>query len=496
MKFTLALLLIAGTAAAAPQNPIPSRRVDRPLRSAGTLDWATGTWSQATGSFAAAPGGLVVFDNTCNWTGGARFADVLNCWQLYDEGRIPSASSGPLGNLPGVFDCQVLCGFDFAYCTADAGPIPIQIGFVQGLQSSGIGGSCAGQPLTGRAPSPPLPPQNFGAGDIYIDLTGAGLPGSPTPPNQVCWIVTIDLSGVPNTGYQGFPFRADGDCSWDAGGQDESDFDRFSWTFETRGLAALTPNATGPVIAGEPSAAPPGAGSYGLPPGNDPLTGNPCGTGLGIFDGFWINVNGQPVGSTAMQGCLSQPGGGSPPLGSNCYFFGGYPGNPFSNFYLRLWASGQNCTSTNCQAAFANPFVYCSSKQTCVPCKPGLITTGVPSATGPGFDVQAMGVDAFINGLLFYGQNGPANVPFLGGTLCVTPPLRRTPIQNAGGIAAFTCTGMFTFDFQQWIASGIDATLQIGSTVNAQYWYREPPCGPGPGGGRGLSNAVQFTWTP
>lgn len=497
MKSSLATFLLVGSAAALPQGAV-DRLPARTPRSAGVLDWATGTWSPGGG--VPAPGGTVVFDNTCSWTGGLQYAPLVDCWQFYDEGRIPSQSvMGPFGNLPDVYDCQVLCGFELAYCTTEPSPIPIQIGFIQGLQSSGIGGTCSGQALTGKAPSGPLPPQNFDdPGDVYIDLSGAGLPGSPAPPNQACWIVTIDLTSVPNTGYQGLPFRADGDCFWDAGPQGVgAEFDRFAWTFETKGLAGSVPNGTGPIIAGDPAAAPPGAGSYGTPPGTDPLTGNPCGTGLGIADAFWINVDGQPIGSTLQQGCLLQPGGSSPPLGTNCYFFGGYPGNPWSNLHLRLWSSGEDCSGTHCQAATANPFVYCSSKQTCVPCKPGLLTVGTPSASGQGFVVQSVGVDALINGLLFYGQNGPANLPFLGGVLCVNPPLRRTPIQNSGGGPPFTCTGTFAFDFLPWFLSGVDPTFVVGSTLNAQYWYREPQCqGPGPGGGRGLSNAVQFTWTP
>jgi len=493
----LTILGFAPAATATPQSVLASHPAPHPPRDAGTLDWATGTWSR-NGS-APEAGALVVFDNTCSWTGGLRYADVLDCWQLYDEGRLPSASLGPFGNLPGVHDCQVLSGFRFAYCTDEPSPIPVQIGFVQGLSSSGIGGTCVGQPLGNQLPSPPLPPQSFGSpDDLYIDLAGAGLPGSPAPPQVSCWTVTIDLSTVPNTGYSGFPFRADGECFWDAAPSfPETDFDRFNWTFEMKGLSSIHPNASGPLLAGEPLAAPPGAGTYGQPPGVDPLTGNPCGTGLDTFDQFWLNIDGQPLGSpAALQGCPTKPGGSTLPAGTNCYFFGGYPGNPFSSYHLRLWASGQDCTDTQCQPSVANPFVYCSSKVTCVPCKPGIVTRGEPSVAAQGFEVQSVGTDSAIPGLLFYGQSGPANLPFLGGILCVLPPLQRTPVQFSGGLGQGTCTGVFRFDFFPWFQSGIDPAFQIGSVVNAQYWYREPPCQPGPGGGRGLSNAVQFTWTP
>ena len=40
------------------------------------------------------------------------------------------------------------------------------------------------------------------------------------------------------------------------------------------------------------------------------------------------------------------------------------------------------------------------------------------------------------------GTNGPANLPFQGGILCVQPPLKRGPVQSSGGLGTVGCTGL------------------------------------------------------
>ena len=94
-------------------------------------------------------------------------------------------------------------------------------------------------------------------------------------------------------------------------------------------------------------------------------------------------------------------------------------------------------------------------------------------------------------GLFFYGLSGPAALPFEGGTLCVTPPLRRTTVQNSGG-TPFPCDGSFTFDFNAWLQGGNEPLVGAGSLVNGQYWFRDTadPFG------LGLTQAIQFTVGP
>jgi hypothetical protein len=96
-------------------------------------------------------------------------------------------------------------------------------------------------------------------------------------------------------------------------------------------------------------------------------------------------------------------------------------------------------------------------------------------------------------GVLFYGTHGKTNLPFVGGTLCVEHPLRRTPAQASGGnFGAPDCSGTYDFDFGAWMRSGVDPALTAGTQAAAQYWYRDP----GATYNAGLSDAVTLTITP
>ena len=136
--------------------------------------------------------------------------------------------------------------------------------------------------------------------------------------------------------------------------------------------------------------------------------------------------------------------------------------------------------------------VYCTAKVNSQGCLPAIAANGFASVTGPEpYDVSATNVLSFKTGVLFYGTGGPAALPFLGGTLCVQPPLRRTSPQFSGGGAPNDCSGAYTFDFKLWIQSAADPGLVPGVGVNAQYWARDPMVADGTGSN--LSNAVEFT---
>jgi hypothetical protein len=106
---------------------------------------------------------------------------------------------------------------------------------------------------------------------------------------------------------------------------------------------------------------------------------------------------------------------------------------------------------------------------------PAIGSTGTPSATSASaFHVSASQVINNKNGLLFYGY-WSNNLLFQGGTLCVKAPTLRTPLQNSAGNAPpDDCSGSYSFDFDAHIQSGVDPRLQLGRTVFAQYWYRDP----------------------
>jgi hypothetical protein len=135
------------------------------------------------------------------------------------------------------------------------------------------------------------------------------------------------------------------------------------------------------------------------------------------------------------------------------------------------------------------PTLYCTAKLNSQGCLPAISFAGSPSASGtPAFTIAAGGVINKTVGLLIYGHQSAAN-PFLGGTLCIGGAVKRTSGQGSGGSAAgVDCTGTFSFDFNAYIAAGIDPLLVVGQQVNAQYWSRDVASS----FGAGLTNALEF----
>ena len=140
-----------------------------------------------------------------------------------------------------------------------------------------------------------------------------------------------------------------------------------------------------------------------------------------------------------------------------------------------------------------DPRSYCLGKENSAGCFESIGFNGVASATsGQPFEVTATEVLSGQFGLLFYGY-APKFVPWQDGTLCVAPPFIRTTVQNSGGSGTGTdCTGTYSFDFNAYIASGIDAGLVAGATVYAQYWHRDIPAA----SSTGMTDALQFTVGP
>ena len=139
------------------------------------------------------------------------------------------------------------------------------------------------------------------------------------------------------------------------------------------------------------------------------------------------------------------------------------------------------------------PASYCTAKTNSQGCVPAIGYSGTPSATlAAPFDVTASQVINNKNGLLFYGY-WSHNLPFQGGFLCVKAPTLRTPIQNSGGNAGpDDCSGMYSFDFNAHIQTGLDPRLQFGRTVFAQYWCRDPASA----STTGLTDGLRFVIGP
>lgn len=137
--------------------------------------------------------------------------------------------------------------------------------------------------------------------------------------------------------------------------------------------------------------------------------------------------------------------------------------------------------------------VYCTAKTNSLGCVPQVSASGSASLSSPdAFVIEATQVLNQRNGLLFYGYQGWNLDPFQGGTLCVLPPLRRLPVQSAGGTLppVSNCSGVYSFEFNAHAQSGLDTLISPGTQINAQWWSRDP--GQIDGSGAGLSDAVQF----
>jgi hypothetical protein len=137
---------------------------------------------------------------------------------------------------------------------------------------------------------------------------------------------------------------------------------------------------------------------------------------------------------------------------------------------------------------------YCTPKVNSQGCVARMSSTGVPDLTPSGaFAIRADGVLNQKSGLLFYGLNGRHAGPYVGGTLCVKAPLRRTQVGSSGGnVGPDDCSGVLTLDFNAYLAGGADPALGAGAVVDSQWWYRDPV----DPHRAGLSDGLEFTVLP
>ncbi|MCK6448583.1 MAG: hypothetical protein L6Q99_19500 [Planctomycetes bacterium] len=134
---------------------------------------------------------------------------------------------------------------------------------------------------------------------------------------------------------------------------------------------------------------------------------------------------------------------------------------------------------------------YCTAKPSSSGCVGEMSASGVASvAATSSFRLLAAGVPKNLNGIFFWGRE-PLGAPFLGGTLCVKPPLVRTAVSNTGSNNTFppsTCQGATTYDFTH--ADMALHGVTSGETLYAQFWYRDP--GYSPPNNVALTNALTF----
>jgi hypothetical protein len=125
---------------------------------------------------------------------------------------------------------------------------------------------------------------------------------------------------------------------------------------------------------------------------------------------------------------------------------------------------------------------YCAAKLNSLGCLPSIAGVGFPdSASASGFVVSGSLVRNQKPGLLLYSSTGRATLPFQGGFLCVSSPIRRTIQLNSGGspLPAADCSGVYSIDmnrFAQGALGGAPAAFLLvpGTVVDCQYWGRDP----------------------
>lgn len=138
------------------------------------------------------------------------------------------------------------------------------------------------------------------------------------------------------------------------------------------------------------------------------------------------------------------------------------------------------------------PELYCTAKLSSQGCLPTFETQGRPRVSGTE-DFFVRGVETHVGDatVLFLGS-APNAQPFLGGTLCIAPPVQRLSLVVPGGTFGVPCDGVVEWELNGMIRSGQYPFLQAGSKVYAQYWFRDVAQTPI----RGLSNGLTFSVAP
>lgn len=138
---------------------------------------------------------------------------------------------------------------------------------------------------------------------------------------------------------------------------------------------------------------------------------------------------------------------------------------------------------------------YCTARTNSLGCAPVIGSVGYASASASrGFVVRATEVINNSNGMLVWSLSARAALPFHGATLCVAPPIYRTPVLNSGHkiTVPVACQAVWERDLNQWWHDTVP--LPAGVTVRCQ-WYGRDPGYSAPNDAQ-TSNALEFVLRP
>jgi hypothetical protein len=145
------------------------------------------------------------------------------------------------------------------------------------------------------------------------------------------------------------------------------------------------------------------------------------------------------------------------------------------------------------------PEVYCTAGTSSSGCQASVSATGIASASATsGFTVSVATVEGSKDGQFFYGSTGRQASAWGNGTsyMCVLPPRLRGGLLPSSGTNG-SCDGSFSQDLNaRWCPSCPKPSHNpgAGSTLQAQFWYRDPQSSSNQT--TGLSDAVEVFVCP
>jgi hypothetical protein len=464
MKLPLRVVLAAAclSASALAQQDLHARLlpITAPIRHAGVYRVATGTWVRHA-SLANVTGPDTIYNNTC---ASAYFTRMTPTEAFQHRSRLPS-TTGPTtpsvyygtsrhDEVPGSLDAYLVNGFQIAYCSSATTTVDWRYDFADSCTTCGT---------------------NMGSNATVL---ATGLPGGSPTGGQHCWIIDIDVSGIPGGGIL---LSADGDGTYVG----PSSVETFGWSFsQNQALSAFT----GPLVAGDYTWT---GGAH-----SGPLT--PCtGTDGTIWDNpINLNEEGTGMSSTDLFRDAATPGPVSAPSGPGCYYFGG---NPHADFWLELYAD-PGSTQPNPLTPYCFPgeggIHACT---TCVPANPPSAhgrgcdnygqTTGGAALSAAGFSRVSHDTVVFTSSfenntsftILLQGTT-TSNTVFGAGIRCASGLLKRLYLGNAGSAANGDAAGMFhrpgpadpTSVHAASLAKGYDIAAHAPVTLYYLAYYRDP----------------------
>ncbi|MBI5431801.1 MAG: hypothetical protein HZA52_03105 [Planctomycetes bacterium] len=196
-------------------------------------------------------------------------------------------------------------------------------------------------------------------------------------------------------------------------------------------------------------------------------------SGAPLLDGgtYWVDVS--LTGAAILSGPFSNPTVPHAPTDNALQYMSPAGWSPVIDF-LSMQPQDFPYTLEGTEFDCPLPAVYCTAKVSSHGCVPAIGMSGPPSASAiGGCTLSASQAEGKRVGLFFHSTKGGQGVPFHGGYLCLKPPVKRHAPTNSGGTAG-TCTGLYSEDFNAYIASGADPALVAGATVWLQMWGRDP----------------------